>query len=137
MPSNSFERLTYAPFGVPTGYGHIDFLMQYVTGSLHHSSVLLNPFVLSALFFYPLKTLENLPVFWCIQGVEKGCIGNKWVNRSKNSRVTIFHTFIPSVILKHVIEAPTGKCRFIYLKCLKRKTKNMFNYSWPLSPTVF
>ena len=31
-------------------------------------------------FLCPLKTSENLTVFWCFQGVEKGCIGNKWVN---------------------------------------------------------
>ena len=28
----------------------------------------------------PLKHLKNLTVFWCFQGVEKGCIGNKWIN---------------------------------------------------------
>ena len=28
----------------------------------------------------PLKISENRKVFWCFQGVEKGCIGNKWVN---------------------------------------------------------
>ena len=38
-----------------------------------------NPFVPNASFFYPLKTSENFTVFWCFQGVEKGCIGNKWV----------------------------------------------------------
>ena len=26
---------------------------------------------------------ENLAVFWCFQGVEKGCIWKKWVNNSK------------------------------------------------------
>ena len=31
-------------------------------------------------FFYPLKTSENLMVFGCLQGVEKGCIGGKCVN---------------------------------------------------------
>ena len=30
-------------------------------------------------FFTPLKTPENLTVFWCFQGGEKGCIGNEWV----------------------------------------------------------
>ena len=40
-----------------------------------------NLFVCSAPFLYPLKTSENLQVFWCFQGVEKGCIGNKWVNK--------------------------------------------------------
>ena len=34
----------------------------------------INPFVPNALFFYHLKTSEYF------QGVEKGCIGNKWVN---------------------------------------------------------
>ena len=38
-----------------------------------------NPFVPSAPFLYPLKSLGNVKVFWCFQGVEKGCIGNKWV----------------------------------------------------------
>ena len=36
-------------------------------------------FVPNALFLYPLKTLENLAVFWCFQGVEKECIGNELV----------------------------------------------------------
>ena len=38
-----------------------------------------NPFVPNAPFLYPLKT-ENRKIFWCFQGVEKGCIGNEWVN---------------------------------------------------------
>ena len=40
---------------------------------------LMNPFVPNVPFFYLLKSLENLAVFWCFQWVEKGCIGNKWV----------------------------------------------------------
>ena len=32
-------------------------------------------------FSTSLKTSENLTVFWCFQGAEKGCIGNKGVNR--------------------------------------------------------
>ena len=40
----------------------------------------LNPFVPNALFLHPLKTSKNLTVFWYFQGVEKGCMGNKWVN---------------------------------------------------------
>ena len=38
-----------------------------------------NPFVFNTPFFYPLKASENRNVF-CLQGVKKGCIGNKWVN---------------------------------------------------------
>ena len=40
----------------------------------------INPFVPNAPFLYLLKTSENLSVFWYFQGVEKGCIGNEWVN---------------------------------------------------------
>ena len=38
-----------------------------------------NPFVPNAPFLYPLKTSENSKVFRCFEGVEKRCIGNKWV----------------------------------------------------------
>ena len=37
---------------------------------------LLNPFVPNAPFFCPLKTSENLTVFWCVQEAEKACTGN-------------------------------------------------------------
>ena len=38
------------------------------------------PFVPNTIFLSPLKTSEDRKVFWCFQRVEKGCIGNKWVN---------------------------------------------------------
>ena len=44
-----------------------------------NSIFMLNPFAHNAPFLYPLKTLENVTAFWCFQGLEKGCIGNKWV----------------------------------------------------------
>ena len=40
---------------------------------------LINPFVPNPSFLYLLKTSENQKVLWCFQGVEKGCIENKWV----------------------------------------------------------
>ena len=40
---------------------------------------LFNSFLPKAFFLYSLKTSENLAVFWCFQGVEKRCTGNKWV----------------------------------------------------------
>ena len=43
-----------------------------------------NPFVPNTSFLYPLKTSENLLVFWCLLGVEKGCIGNEWVKPCVN-----------------------------------------------------
>ena len=39
----------------------------------------INPFISNAPFLYLMKTSENLTVFWCFQGVEKGCIGNEWI----------------------------------------------------------
>ena len=38
-----------------------------------------NPFAPNGPFLYSLKTPENITVFWCFQGLEKGCIGNKWI----------------------------------------------------------
>ena len=43
-----------------------------------------NPFFPNAPFLYPLKTLENRKFFWCFQGVEKCCIGNKWKLKASN-----------------------------------------------------
>ena len=34
-------------------------------------------------FSTPWKTLENLTLSWCFQGVGKGCIVNEWVNKKK------------------------------------------------------
>ena len=41
-------------------------------------SKLINPFVPNAPYGYA----PNLTVFWCFQGVEKGCIGNEWVKKT-------------------------------------------------------
>ena len=51
---------------------NLDFFVDYVYS--------VNPFVPNAPFLYPLKTSENCKVFWCFQGLEKGYIGNEWVN---------------------------------------------------------
>ena len=48
---------------------------------------LLNSFVTNALFPYPLKTSKNLTV-GRKRVVEKGCIGNKWVNFAKGITCT-------------------------------------------------
>ena len=49
-----------------------------------------NPFVPNAPFLYPLKTSESLTVFWCFQGVGKGCIGNKCVkDKAKAALVNV------------------------------------------------
>ena len=43
----------------------------------HHLNSVVNPFAPNAPFLYPLKTSENHKGF---QGLEKGYIGNEWVN---------------------------------------------------------
>ena len=40
---------------------------------------MIKPFVSNTPFLCSLKTSKNLTVFWCFQGLEKRCIGNKWV----------------------------------------------------------
>ena len=50
----------------------------------------INPFVPNAPFLYPLKTSENLTVFWCFQGVGKRCIGSKWIKFTNNEYMKIF-----------------------------------------------
>ena len=49
------------------------------------------PFVPNAHFLYPLKTFENLRVF-CFLGLDKGCIGNEWVNLTWNMSSIIYIT---------------------------------------------
>ena len=52
----------------------------------------INPFVPNAPFLYPLKTSENLRVFWCFdvfRVLEKGCIGNEWVNETVSPSLKI------------------------------------------------
>ena len=59
-----------------------------------------NPFFPNAPFLYPLKT-EN-QIFRYFQGIEKGCIENKWVKESrpipsiKSVRIGVFlvHLFL-------------------------------------------
>ena len=41
----------------------------------------LNLFVSNTPFLYPLKTSEDLMVFWCFQGEEKGCIGTNGLSK--------------------------------------------------------
>ena len=52
----------------------------FKSNSNTHNHQTFNLFFPNISFLYPLKTSENLSVFWCFQGVEKECIGNEWVN---------------------------------------------------------
>ena len=56
------------------------FLLEIIRKLFKLEYLYVNPFVPNAPFLYPLKTSENQKVLRCFQGVEKGCIGNEWVN---------------------------------------------------------
>ena len=63
----------------------------------------INPFVANEPFLYLLKTLENLNIFWCFQGVEKGFTGNKWVNLFQT--MLHFYTLLSGgVEMEHLLE---------------------------------
>ena len=51
----------------------IQFFKKVALAKKKTEVAILNPFVTNAPFLYHLKTSENR------KGVEKGCIGNKWV----------------------------------------------------------
>ena len=53
-------------------------------GTHFHKNGKKYPFIPNAPILYSLKASEIFTVFWCFQGVEKGCIGNKWVNSLLN-----------------------------------------------------
>ena len=71
----------------------------------------IDPFFSNAPFLYPLKTSKNLKVFWCFQGVEKGCIGNEWV---KDRDASLFR-------LSHLPKFP------IYIRIMAEKTEENSN----------
>ena len=64
-------------------------------------SITINAFVPNAPSLNPLRTSESLTVFWCFRGVEKGCIGNKWVNTILYIRIMLFLLFylLPLMLL--------------------------------------
>ena len=62
-----------------------------------------NPFVPSAPFLYPLKTSENLTVFWCFQEVKKGFFGSKWVNVPlKTLLLSSYTSALHLIIIQHI-----------------------------------
>ena len=79
-------------------------------------------------FSTPLKTSENLRVFWCFQGVEKGCIGNDWVKYKKRSHLfsAIFSYFSVEINMLKVIPAkpstPTTNNRSLGISILDSQT---------------
>ena len=53
-------------------------LLSRVPQGLVLGPILFNPLVSNGLFLQPMKTSENLTIFWCFGGgVEKECIGSE------------------------------------------------------------
>ena len=89
---------------------------NYIKSRLYHNyfsenlrKLFFDSFVTNAPFLYPLKTSENHKVFWCFQGLEKGCIGNKWV---KNHIRLITSTSARICRIKWVED----KCKNLYFR---------------------
>ena len=80
---------------------------------------LFNLFVSNTPFLYPLKT-ENLTVFWCFQGIEKGCIEKKWVKLSET-----IHQFKKQYFFY---------CHFFYIQNVETMWKVKISNSEVLSP---
>ena len=53
---------------------------KYASDQFCFPHLLSHLFVSNVSFLHLLKTSKNPKAFWCFQGVEKGCNGNKWVN---------------------------------------------------------
>ena len=81
-------KLSFQSNLTPSNFSQSLFFISYSLIFTVTFSLLFNPFVPNAPFLYPMKTPENLMVFLCFQGVEKGCIGmnhwNKAVHASSN-----------------------------------------------------
>ena len=94
-----------------------------------------NPFIPNSSFLYPLKTM------FCFQGVEKGCIGNEWVNMEH----FLYHIWIDvfrgafrtlSNIYKTELFAKAVKgyknvesfCKRFYHRCLRRITDTAMKF---------
>ena len=76
-----------------------------------------NPFVPNARFLYPLKTSENPEVFWCFQGVEKGCVENEqvkkiWLNMIRNLNVSTLFLVSSSFLFKMQFFFEKSKSKF-------------------------
>ena len=54
-------------------------IISFITLAFLRNHRYINSLVPNSPFLYPLKHRKTLTVFWCFQGIEKGCIGNEWV----------------------------------------------------------
>ena len=66
-----------------------------------------------------MKTSQNLTVFSCFQGLEKGCIVNKWFNVSIHNPCARFHFIWSSTYLRKK-SSQTTKSLFYYFLISQR-----------------
>ena len=72
---------------------------------LYQKNSILNPFVPTTPFLYPLKTSENLTVFWCFQWVEKEWLGtNGLIPLNVYSRLTTFYWVLSIAMINIKLE---------------------------------
>ena len=61
-------------------------------------------------FSTPVKTSESRKVFWCFQGVEKGCIGNECVKepkiKSDKENLIICNKKLEGTVLHYAMNLP-------------------------------
>ena len=59
--------------------------LQALAHSNNYTIIMISSLILlnspNATCLYSLKTSENLKVFWCFQGIQKGYIESKWVKK--------------------------------------------------------
>ena len=67
----------------------------------------INPFDPSAPILYLLRPSKNLTVFSCVQGVEKGCIRNVWVNLSGYDQQVLYLCYSFSLAY---VQSPLQDC---------------------------
>ena len=73
-----------------------------------------------AAFLYPLKTLENVTVFWCFHGIEKRCIGNEWANKVANCKLEACN-------FTNAVPVQVSSCKFC--KIFKLRTPILWDIS--------
>ena len=108
--------------------------MQTWSNTLQYRGIL-NLLVPSAPFLYPLKTSGNRKVFWCFQGVEKGCIENIWAKILSNIYdrvflVKILNPFVPNASFPYPLKIPE-KCKVFW--CFQGVEKECIGNKWVIS----
>ena len=84
---------------------------------LHHFADF-NSFVPNVPFLQPLKTSEK--VFWRFQRIQKGCIGNKWVDLFRGNASFYSNCCI---ILENIKKTTTGLANIYLFKVSNRNTR--------------